>query len=519
MNRNLEFDEVTGPFGAPEGAWQDLGEQQLVRIPAEFGGIGRSPQDGRVRIVAGALGSGKSLLIRLMQDYQHRRNSPAVFAPAVQRSSDLRTEDVVKFQRQIGTTEGNSEVWKLAWRRAITRCTVSQIRGGLSDYLTDEASDFFANNARLLGAPQRGPRSVIHELKEIISSHSTGRTYRLYLDDDEWAEIDSRLSTVTSELPPIFLYLDDVDKEFKSAPSAWTHCQKGLMYTIMDLQREAEFQGRVHIIAALRDTTIASVGASEHAQRVLDPTYVNMMEWDRSAAKFFFQEKIAKLPSRFFVEQRQKDVASFLNRTDVVNARDGDRSTEPILDYLLRHTSLVPRDMIRTGNRICDFIDKQGHESMTDELLRDLVRSQARGFAEKLLTVCGNQFLSGILPPDAWNNSSLVWARDAVLSCIEMTGSEVITEAEMKILDEFAMELFADHSTGKTASLSDILWQNRLVGARRDNGEISFFSLDDVGNMLRLPRVGGHIDFIWHPILFDVTSALRIRLPEAAWPK
>ena len=518
---NTAFDDAAGPFGSPEGAWGDL--KQLVEIPSRFHGVGRSPEDSSIRIVAGALGSGKSLLIRRMQAHQSQRRGPEVFAPAVQRSSDLRTEDVVSFTKKIGAPVSNSEMWKLLWRRGIMRSLASFIRMDLNEYVPMELQGLFVKYESLLGSVDRTERLVVHEVKQIIGASSTGNAYRKYLDDDRWADVENYLARVLDVSPPVFLYLDEIDKEFKSAPSVWTLCQKGLMHTILDLQREDHFQGRLHVVAAVRDTTMASVAASEHAQRLLDPTYVNLMSWDREASKYFLEQKVSRLPDAYFLDSNQRTVESFVGLSEITPAREG-AQPESVADYLVRHTSMVPRDIIRMGNRICDQLSRLGRESLTEDSLRKIVSSQAAGFAFKLLSVTANQVVSDVMPADWWKRGAknepyaLNWSRDQVLRCIESTASEVVGYEDLEAMDSLATDLFGVYDSGKHVHLADVLWQNRLLCAVYDDGHIQYFAPSDSSVSVSLPVVGGVTSYVWNPILFDVTTRLTLQLKQSHWP-
>lgn len=522
MEAGEAVETVSGPFGGPEGAWGDL--NHVIQFPAQdFPGLGRNPHNSEIRVVAGALGSGKSLFLRRMQAHQKDDNKRAVYAPEIQRSSDLRTEHVVKFTNSIGAPTGNSELWKLLWRRAIFRSLATHMRINLSPYLPVDAKDFFARYSDMLGAPDRDERTVVHEVKELIDSASTGRQYRLRLDNDRWANIEKYMSRLLAEMPPVFLYLDEIDKEYKSSPSAWTLCQKGLVYTIMDLQRESDFQGRLHLIAAVRDTTIVSISAGEHAQRLLDPQYCNLMNWSRQAASYFLARKVERLPDEYFrTSGEAKTVSNWLGMDSITNARPS-QDVESISDYLLRHTGLVARDIIRLGNRLCAEIKRSG--SLSPEDIRGIVGEQAAGFAEKLLSVVANQALGESMPASWWRRGTrlriadLSWGRDAVLECIEATGSERLSREQIEELDRTATARFAEYLDRPKLKLSDVLWQNRLLAAVSSDGRFRYFNLDEALSSLALPRVGGIDYYAWNPLLHDVTPSLSIDLDSALWPR
>ncbi len=332
-------------FGQPDGEMGDFDgpDSDLIKLPDRFGGIARDPADARVRVVAGALGAGKSLFLRRMQAIQSNSHAGSTYAARVHLSTDLSTEDIARFRELNCIADGNTENWKIAWRRAIVRGAVSLIRFTpvLRDKVPTDLMDHLTGHKDLLGNPGT-PRKIPHELKQIIASAGNRNGLRRYLQNEAWQDIEGHLSQALMDLPPLFLYIDDIDKNYRWAPTLWAQCQRGLFYAVMDLLRDSGFKGRLHVVVAIRDVTMATIRASEHAPRYLDHTRINTLHWNRESARYLFEEKVSGLPERLFSRAEDRSVASWLGMSTISNSRPN-AGTEEIGNYLLRHTRLVPR--------------------------------------------------------------------------------------------------------------------------------------------------------------------------------
>ena len=72
----------------------------------------------------------------------------------------------------------------------------------------------------------------------------------------------------------------------------------------------------------------------------------------------------------------------------------------------------------------------------------------------------------------------------------------------------------AEQKFGQPVFLSDILWQNCLVGTLGADGRSRYFSLDDLA-ATTLPRAE---TYVFNPILFDRISELRSTLASPCFP-
>ena len=87
--------------------------------------------------------------------------------------------------------------------------------------------------------------------------------------------------------------------------------------------------------------------------------------------------------------------------TSSVNHRRG--VTEDLESYLLRHTRLIPRDVVQLGNELCDAVQhaKAVHEALDPQTIRTAVGKVSKEIADEQLAVCGNHLASDTIPIDA----------------------------------------------------------------------------------------------------------------------
>ena len=516
------------PFGTPDGAFADITETRnsYVRLSAHHhGGIGRSPEDASIRVVAGGLGTGKSLFMRMMRD--HIRADPSRYAAEYTASSEgLSSKDVVAFSQVMGPQTANSEAWNTLWRRAIVRAAASHFtsaRSRLAPNVDPRTLLDLKKRWPELLPNQKSRRTVTVEAAAIIRAHARHRTsLDRFLNHPEWQNIESVLSEALGDSQPLFLYVDAIDDNFKWAPAYWLRCQRGLFYCVMDMMRSGAAGRRLHVVIAIRDVVLASVRSSEHALRYLDTAHVNVLNWSVDALKEFLDQKIANLDPVFILDPELPGVAGMLGRASVSNGRSGGKR-EAIDEYLIRHTLLTPRGVILMGNALSRLsaaatIDRRPLE---EDEIRRCVSESAYHIAQAALANVANQVISDSMPDtathhgfaDVFVNPNDYQTGDAIgviVDLIKEAGCEVIDHETLGHLNKLASEQYdAD------IPLGHILWQNRLLGGRTSTTGWEFFSAEGPAES-NLPKE--FREFVFHPILLDRVRGLEPTLPEPAYP-
>ncbi len=124
--RQSTFD-VVGPFGSPDGSRAELDDMLVDFVEFDgdpgFGGLATRADDSKVRVIAGKLGSGKTVYMRRLQDYQAHQDSVYAHLP----EHDPPKTEVVVTACQWFTGQVLVEKWMQIWERAIIRSLASHL--------------------------------------------------------------------------------------------------------------------------------------------------------------------------------------------------------------------------------------------------------------------------------------------------------------------------------------------------------------------------------------------------------
>jgi len=496
-----------GPFGNPDGSRAQI--ERVIGDFVDFGGdqsfgaLATRADDSSVRVIVGKLGAGKTVYLRRLQDHQSRQGS--VYADVPQQSPPS-TEVIVKacqwFSGQVLV-----EKWMQIWSRAILRSLASHLllRAELRTQIPDhQREDIEQNYRRLLGEFRR-PRSIYNQVREVINQHHTAHQLSQFLDDPLWDDLEDLLGEVIAHCRPVYFYLDAVDEEFSHAPMYWLKCQEGLFYHVMRLLRDHRFGGRLHIVITIRDIVMSSVYHSEHAPRYHQEPHIRVLAWDRSSLLFLLQDKVHRLPPEYRMRQPTGEVTlrDWLGVATVTNEW-GVR--ERIEEYLIRHTRMIPRDVISLGNELTEEVLRQkrnGRTQIPEADLKRVVARCAKRFGDSQLAQCANQVSSDLMPLGAarYTYSELYTSTqsyiDGVLeemrSILRLIGAVRFPRGDLEGLREIANP----HFDGAT-DVGSVLWQNGLLGYVDANGRETFYLLGDIEEF-QLPA---DVDtYVLHPCL------------------
>jgi hypothetical protein len=495
------------PFGNPDGSRADIDDilEEFVEFDGEhvFGGLGTKASDSQVRVIVGKAGAGKTVYMRRLQAFQSHRDS--VYADVPQQRPPS-TETVVKacqwFANKILV-----EKWTQLWGRAILRSLASHVllHHDLRPHLSEEQERELAGSYRLLLDNVRRPRSVYNQVTDIINGRNTANELTRYLDNPLWDDLEDLLAEILHRCPPIYLYLDAVDEVFERAPMYWLRCQEGLFYEVMRLLRDPRFGGRLHVVICIRDIVMSSVYRSEHAPRYYNEPHIRILTWEHCALRYLLRQKLRQLPQTFLMRpgDGELSVSDWLG-IEVIRHRDS--GPEPVEDYLLRHTRLIPRDVIELGNVLCQETARRkrsGETGCSQETLTEVVSRAAKRFGDSQLAQCGNQVSSDLMPKHAVlrNFSEVYLSTQAYIQdvvgeireFIKLIGTDRFSRADLDQMREMANGHFE-----RTTDLASVLWQNGLLGYIDGPGRARYYSLGDVDEFFFPEDIA---EYIFHPCL------------------
>jgi hypothetical protein len=470
-SRRRQITHSSAPFGNPDGAKGNLKDVQTSFIDlsggAAAGDLVSRADDRTVRVLVGKKGVGKTMYLRRFQASASSEES--VFAGG-RETTPPATEDVMRVT-QLYEAATTTESWSLIWRRAIQRSVATQLlcQPWLRQTLDEEVEQHLRSDHPKLVPACRTPRPIYAEVSDIVRSEQTAYKLDDYLRHPGWAEVEHWLGRAMHDAPPIYLYIDGLDDHFQRAPMYWLKCQKGLFYEVMSMLDD-EMGSRLHVVVCIRDIVLSSVLRGEHAGRYRQSPHIRKLEWDFKTVRYFLHEKVRRLDEAFVLDPATEGTAGWLGRESIHNrARGVDECVE---DYLLRHTRLIPRDVVVLGNALCQEVAKikaAGGSELPEDVLRRVVSAEANGFADEQLRVCANQIAADQVPEHGARNGSAEYfiggheysdgSSNIVLTLLEEVGTDRFDHAALMRLAERGRE-----GLGGYEHLLDALWQNGLLG-------------------------------------------------------
>lgn len=521
------------PFGTPDGARANFKEimDGFVGIEDEAAHLGDPGDDLSGRIIVGRMGAGKTLYLRRSQAFA--ASDQSTYADDVR--SDLpTTEDIIRvcqrYQSHLLT-----EAWTAIWRKALLRALSSHLlfapslQGAMALEDRERLTEGYGD---LLGRPE-APRSPYAEVAEIIHKKQSRAALDRYLRDERWPDLTTHLADVLRKSKPVYLFLDAIDEQFAHAPMYWLKFQKGLFYTVMALLREPGFGGRLHVVACVRDIVYSHVLRSEHAGRFRDEPHIRVLNWDARAIGDLLAAKIAHVGIKHRMDPEGEGVRGWLGVDQIYNNRRD--VPEFVEDYLLRHTRLLPRDLVEIGNALSREVaaaKAKGATALPPETIRRVVDRAAAGFADLQVRVCANQIVADMMPVNAVAQGysdiyigDTEYARGIVedLRCVlavvqaDRFDGLALNRARTEAARRLKNHVRPDSGLDPGAHVLDVLWQHGLIGYEigDEHSTVRFSSSVDV-NDFHLPL--DRRSYALHPCVAHAVPVRPIGVPVLGQP-
>ncbi|HZV72362.1 MAG TPA: hypothetical protein VFF79_01485 [Conexibacter sp.] len=512
------------PFGPPDGQRANLTSLNHHFIPFSGGGIAHSGlgMDGRdrsVRVIVGRKGAGKTLYLRRLAAYAARDAS--LYAYGTQHDPP-RTSDILKvcdwYHDAIAV-----EKWMGIWKAAILRSLVSHVQNSDRLQLTPEFELELHSTFESLCGRFTVPQSVYSQLGYIIHTHNSAKSLDGYVADARWDTLEYKLAESLKGSPPVCFYIDAIDEEFRRAPRHWLLCQKGLFSQVMRFLANDRLGGRLHLVICILDHVYSATQQTEHASRYVETPYIRMLDWNRSSIRYFLQEKLRALDARWMADPDDHTAAGWLGIDKIHNPVR--RLDEDIEAYLLRHTRLLPRDVVVLGNKLCTEMARRtvaGDGPLDDAAVRRVVRRTARTFGNEQLVICANQLAADLMPRQAaeLGFDNIYTGQDGEKHEGGFAYIEGLLDLLRELLDGIRVDRFGpdpmrslkariEQKLPESCDVLSVLWQNGLLGYTEGGvleGQPFFYHATE-DDRLRMPaRKTG---YVLHPILIDSLDAIK----------
>jgi hypothetical protein len=405
------------PFGTPEGHRSDLEQlrEDFVEFSPRYAGLSLRESDIHARVIVGKKGAGKTVYLRRAQAFaMDAHNLYADDSP----HEPPATVHVVKvgelFSKEARSEERLVETWGGIWKAAVLRSLVTQLcySPELATPATIEVAESIWRDYEYLCPHELDPLSTYSQVRGVIDDECDSRAdLERYITHRHWEAIEYRVSKALLSTRPVCIYLDAIDEEYRHAPHQWLACQKGLFYQVMRFLRNQRLGSRLHILICIRDHVYASVLESEHLTRYLSRKHIRRLDWNWGAVTHLLTSKVARLADHQLVcPEAEQPIKRWLGSGTIRNRAKG--CDEVLLDYLLRHTRLIPRDVVIVANMLAMEVHRARlkQETEVDPIrIAAAVSSAAMLFGKEQLAICGNHLAADTMPPDAtvWDGSDL----------------------------------------------------------------------------------------------------------------
>jgi hypothetical protein len=181
----------------------------------------------------------------------------------------------------------------------------------------------------------------------------------LYHANSDWAiAITSSIASI--DKTSIAMYLDAPDELVDlDPPNLWRNVQQGLLLAIWKFSKSAIWGRVLNIYASVRSEAFGS--GQDHPDLALAMGLVMLLNYNRDDLESMLNDRIRQAdPARFAspLLEGQRPIEALCGFRTVIHedrsTSDGGRYTEDVFDSLLRHTRLVPREVIAIGGAIYD---------------------------------------------------------------------------------------------------------------------------------------------------------------------
>lgn len=504
---------ILGPFGNPDGSRADLDDlfDGFVSFsdPLRWGGLATRGDDRSARVLIGRKGSGKTVYLRRI--HAAAVNEASLYADDIQQGNPS-TESILRFC-QLFPANVLTERWTSLWRRAILLSVRSHLLHAEKLKLAAPPTilaQLQGQFDQLIPPATHTPVSTYNQVTDIIQRFTTRNSISKFLDSAGWDQVEWLVAEALRTCPPVCLFIDAVDEEFEAAPMYWMHAQLGLFYATMRFLRDTRLGNRLHLFVCLRDIVLAAVFRSENRTRYMDAPHIRVMAWDKDAIRLLLRSKISRLDSLHFLDPREKErsIENWLGTRVIRNTKR--KIDEDIEDYLIRHTRLLPRDIIILGNHLCTSLSirRDSVRGPIDSIVRRCVADIARILGDEQLTICANQIISDMTPSGAarlgyseFYTSNMEYVRDhtaRLKQLIDGIGKDRFTGEELAVASKRSFELF-----GAESDSFSVLWQNGLLGyvARIDGIKAPVFFSENKADEFQFPL--NKREYVFHSVLID----------------
>lgn len=458
--KSEEFSQ-SGPFGMADGAAEDKKTFIKFGNHGEWGDLTFSESSLRERIFVGRRGSGKSRYLR-----EHERVASKKMLIFPQHTDAISITYLRAVHREFSDPAEREEIWIRLWHAAVNLALGSFLFNSSEvkqDVVSAEERNVMADILGKNLGYANAPFPVVSALNQLLQS-TNGQRGRLTerLNRSDWIVLEHLVSRMVAVSRPVAMFVDSLDENFRDAPAESGHAQMALLLYLARTLTDPSRTNRPHLFVTVRDVIYSQFLSHEQGEKYSNETHWKLLDWRKSAARFFFEQKIDALPERYLKGPRDAQNA-FVRWLGVDRITNPQRKVEEeVGDFLLRHTRFLPREVVELGNAICNALNARTDASID---IWSLVIKQAEHIADRALQVIFDHVvaLSEASFPSARERTNYRKLLEKGFHAFRsQIGTEVFNRETLELADLAFLEACLDPDL--TISFSNLLWQHGLLG-------------------------------------------------------
>lgn len=353
---------------------------------------------GNKCILMGCRGLGKSFLLAY-RSHHHRKAGANTFFHPDGGSDRAIVEKLIKLSgaiserhwlRSADSVDDWSSIWQitiiglLAWRLCSDR---DQLGRYTSVFNTIEPEGKPSGDTSEAGFATPLLQSFLSNLVDNLPANRDACKKSLselhYVATTTWADAVKKVITRDqTKWRRIAVYLDNPDELCPAhEQDLWLNVQQGLVLAIWKLQKGGSLANELNIYTCVRSEAVLDRVQAD-LQHALDLAL--QLRYDSTMLENLFRNQIDLEPPEHLTYPEAKDadpIGAFLGFNSVTHhdrkGRDGSKLMEPVMQALLRHTRLIPREIINFGLHI--------HKLMVSNRSEPTIRAEINAVASDIV--------------------------------------------------------------------------------------------------------------------------------------
>jgi hypothetical protein len=469
-------------FGAPDAAHPEPAEtddEQLSYMAGAYIRVGpahTARTRSAARVVYGRRGTGKSHRLKAMAAESIHRGGVATGPPDNDPPS---TEFVKDITMRAGTDA--QDVWEALWTKAILLAGASQI---LSMHRGDRETQRLAATYRVLldhpEQPRWSRRTPYSMANWLLSRYQTPTAIRTFSKKIEWSTFEDELALCLDVFSPVSFFLDGIDEAEHKDPVGWMACQQGLLEAVTRLASISKWR-HLRTVVAMRESQVNVLISGNNGEKWKDSPFLEHLVWDGVDCRRFLEAKIDRLDPAWLTDPKASDpMRRWLGVAEVRNEQLD--VIEPAASYILRHTMLVPRDIVVMGNVISRELRRlmPDHSASSDSrqaAIRRGVHIAAQQVANTALGIAAVDMARAAYAvvdsaPSTSGDTVQSTLRKRLIALLGRVGSERPSRAEVQGLIQ---DLDDEFGAGVGSETFASLWRLRVLGVSTEDGKGASF--------------------------------------------